>query len=68
VSRVGDLWLCEKHRVLCGEALRAEDGAHLLSDRKLLLMVTDLPYGIELDSEWRDRAGLNRGGWRNRAI
>ena len=22
-------------------------------------MVTDPPYGIELDSEWRDRAGLN---------
>jgi hypothetical protein len=22
-------------------------------------MITDPPYGIELDSEWRDRAGLN---------
>lgn len=26
------------------------------------LMVTDPPYGIELDSEWRDRAGLNSCG------
>jgi DNA modification methylase len=25
-------------------------------------MVTDPPYGISLDSEWRDRAGLNRFG------
>jgi DNA modification methylase len=25
-------------------------------------MVTDPPYGIELDSEWRDRAGLNGQG------
>jgi DNA modification methylase len=25
-------------------------------------MVTDPPYGIELDSEWRDRAGLNKHG------
>jgi DNA modification methylase len=25
-------------------------------------MVTDPPYGIELDSEWRDRAGLNGHG------
>jgi hypothetical protein len=25
-------------------------------------MVTDPPYGIELDSEWRDRAGLNAHG------
>ena len=25
-------------------------------------MVSDAPYGIELDSEWRDRAGLNGRG------
>ena len=25
-------------------------------------MVTDPPYGIELDSEWRDKAGLNGCG------
>ena len=62
VSRVGDLWICGKHRVLCGDALRAEDVARLLGDRKPLLMVTDPPYGIELDSEWRDRAGLNGCG------
>ncbi len=59
VSRTGDLWLCGKHRVLCGDALRAVDVARLLGERKPILMVTDPPYGIELDSEWRDRAGLN---------
>ena len=36
--------------------------ARLLGDRKPQLMVTDPPYGIELDSEWRDRAGLNGCG------
>jgi DNA modification methylase len=61
VSRVGDLWICGKHRVFCGDALQAEDVARLLGDRKPLLMVTDPPYGIEFDSEWRDRAGLNGG-------
>jgi DNA modification methylase len=62
VSRVGDLWICGKHRVLCGDALRSEDIARLLGERKTILMVTDPPYGIELDSEWRDRAGLNGCG------
>jgi DNA modification methylase len=33
-----------------------------LGGRKPILMVTDPPYGIELDSEWRDRAGLNGCG------
>jgi DNA modification methylase len=62
VSRPGDLWLCGKHRVLCGDATSAETVAQLLGDRKPSLLVTDPPYGIELDSEWRDRAGLNGCG------
>src|SRR5450631_183078 len=62
VSRVGDRWLLGPHRVLCGDATNAENVAKLLGDRKPRLMVTDPPYGIELDSEWRDRAGLNGCG------
>lgn len=62
VSRLGDLWLLGPHCVLCGDATNAEAVARLLGDRKPRLMVTDPPYGIELDSEWRDRAGLNRRG------
>jgi DNA modification methylase len=34
----------------------------LLGERQPLLLVTDPPYGIELDSEWRDKAGLNGCG------
>jgi len=62
VSRVGDLSLLGPHRVLCGDATSSEAVAQLLGERKPQLMVTDPPYGIELDSEWRDRAGLNGCG------
>jgi DNA modification methylase len=66
VSRPGDLWLCgnrrNQHRILCGDATSPEAVARLLGDRKPFLMITDPPYGIELDSEWRDRAGLNGCG------
>jgi len=61
VSRLGDLWLLGPHRVLC-DATNAEAVARLLGERNPRLMVTDPPYGIELDSEWRDRAGLNGCG------
>jgi len=50
------------HRVLCGDSTSPEAVARLLGERKPRLMVTDPPYGIELDSEWRDRAGLNGCG------
>jgi hypothetical protein len=62
VSRPGDLWICGRHRGLCGDATNPETVAKLLGERKPQLMVTDPPYGIELDSEWRDRAGLNGCG------
>jgi ParB-like nuclease domain len=62
VTSVGDLWLCGPHRVLCGDATDASAVSRLLDASKPFLMVTDPPYGIELDSEWRDRAGLNGCG------
>jgi DNA modification methylase len=62
VTRPDDLWLLGPNRVLCGDATSPEAVARLLGERKPLLMVTDPPYGIELDSEWRDRAGLNGCG------
>ena len=66
VSRPGDLWLCgtrrHLHRILCADATSPEAVARLLGDRQPLLLVCDPPYGISLDSEWRDRAGLNGCG------
>ena len=62
VSCAGDLWLCGSHRVLCGDATDPEAVSRLLGDQKPFLMVVDPPYGIELDSEWRDRAHLNKRG------
>jgi DNA modification methylase len=61
-TQLGDLWICGDHRVLCGDATSAQDVSRLLVDRKPRLMVTDPPYGISLDSEWRDRAGINKHG------
>src|SRR5512135_75173 len=52
-SKPGDLWLLgdlpHQHRVLCGDSTSPEALVRLLGDRKPNLMVTDPPYGIELD-------------------
>jgi DNA modification methylase len=50
------------HRVICGDCTQPDVVARLLGDAKPPLLITDPPYGIELDSEWRDRAGLNGCG------
>ncbi len=62
IARPEDLWLLGEHRVLCGDATSPEAVNRLLGERQPRLLVIDPPYGIELDSEWRDRAGLNSCG------
>jgi len=62
VARPGDLYLLGAHRLICGDSTNKDVIARLLGDAKPLLLVSDPPYGIELDSEWRDLAGLNGKG------
>jgi DNA modification methylase len=59
-TRLGDLWLCGAHRVLCGDATSEADVAHLLDRRNPFLMVTDPPYGVNYDPKWRAEAGVNK--------
>jgi len=62
VARLGDLFILGDHRVICGDCTQPDIVARLLDGAKPLLLITDPPYGVELDSEWRDRAGLNGCG------
>jgi DNA methylase len=57
----GDLWALGDHRLLCGDATRAEDVARLLDGAEPTLLCTDPPYGVSLDPTWRDRP-YNRFG------
>jgi hypothetical protein len=41
------------HRVMCGDSINADDVAFLLGGLEPRLMVTDPPYGVEYDQEWR---------------
>jgi DNA modification methylase len=59
VSRPGDLWRLGPHRLLCGDATSAADVARLLAAAKPHLMVTDPPYGVNYQPEWRNQAGVS---------
>jgi DNA modification methylase len=62
VSKPGDVWLLWDHRLVCGDATDGAVATVVLHGAKPKLMVTDPPYGVQLDMEWRDRAGLNGFG------
>ena len=58
-SRPGDLWCLGPHRLLCGDATDAAAAAHVLGGVSPHLMVTDPPYGVNYDPDWRNRAGAS---------
>jgi hypothetical protein len=61
-AKPGDLWALGRYRLVCGDCTRTEVVAKLLGTVQPLLMLTDAPYGIELDSEWRDRGRPGTAG------
>ena len=52
-SKRGDLYLLGNHRLMCGDSSDAGDVAALLDGATPRLMVTDPPYGVDYDPNWR---------------
>jgi DNA modification methylase len=51
----GDLWQIGDHRLICGDCTDAAVVARVM-DIPLRLMVTDPPYGVEYEADWRNEA------------
>jgi DNA modification methylase len=55
VTVLGDVWQLGRHRLVCGDSTSADTVAALLGDVKPHLMVTDPPYGVKYDADWRNQ-------------
>ncbi len=63
VTVLGDIWLIGNHRIICGDSTSAEVVGRLLGEARPHLMVTDPPYGVEYDANWRNEV-KRKGGRR----
>ena len=61
VTEPGDLWLLGGHRLLGGDCTIATDVERVLGGVQPHLMVTDPPYGVNYDPEWRSAAKFGDG-------
>src|SRR3954454_1005261 len=59
VTMAGDIWCLGAHRVACGDSTDAGIVKALLGGVVPGLMVTDPPYGVEYDPQWRNQRGLS---------
>ncbi len=46
ITQPGDLWELGRHRLLCGDATKADDVKRVLGDTPADLLLTDPPYGV----------------------
>jgi DNA modification methylase len=59
VSRLGDLWVLGEHRLLCGDALRAESYAHVMGTETAQMMFADPPYNLPIEGHVSGLGGVN---------
>jgi DNA modification methylase len=61
VSCASDIWTLGRHRLLCGDATSLPDVGAVLAGVRPHLMVTDPPYGVAYDANWRNEAERANG-------
>jgi site-specific DNA-methyltransferase (adenine-specific) len=59
-SKLGDIYMLGSHRLMCGDSTNPQHVEKLMGGAKPILMVTDPPYGVNYEPEWRNEVG--KGG------
>ncbi len=68
VTCPGDLWLLGRHRLLCGDAVSAEDVSRLMDGHAADLLLTDPPYGVSYRGKTGARLAFANDGLEDEAF
>jgi len=61
IVKSGELWLLGDHRLLVGDCTDKAAVSRAVGEFRPNLMVTDPPYGVEYDANWRNEADRANG-------
>lgn len=61
MAKLGDIYLLGSHRLMCGDSTNPQHVEKLMDGAKPILMVTDPPYGVNYEPEWREGVDLQVG-------
>lgn len=56
ITKLGDVWLLGEHRLVCGSSTIHSDVDKLLNGQSPNTMITDPPYGVKYEADWRAKA------------
>ena len=63
VSKLGDLWVLGKHRLLCGDVRSMACYEQLLDGEKADLVITDPPYNVAIDDHATGKGAIRHRGF-----
>jgi len=49
ITKLGDIWVLDQHRIICGDALQAENYSRLLGDERAQMIFTDPPWNVPIE-------------------
>lgn len=61
-TKLGDIYQLGSHRLICGDSTNPAVVSSLLKDDEPILMVTDPPYGIQMDKGFSGKVGFSGKG------
>lgn len=53
-TKVGDIWILGKHRLMCGDSTQKEQVKQLVNEQEADLLLTDPPYNVDYEGKTQD--------------
>ena len=53
-TKLGDLYILGRHRLLCGDATKLDDAKRLMNDQSADMIFTDPPYNVDYEGKTKD--------------
>lgn len=58
--KLGDIWQLGEHRLMCGDSTKVDDVEKLMNGEKADMVFTDMPYGMNLDTDYSKMNGAKK--------
>lgn len=71
VTQTGDVWVCGRHRVVCGDCMDENVANVALSGTRYGVLIADPPYGMDLNTDFSSMnsvSGFHKGKKHERVI
>lgn len=55
ITKLGDIWILGKHRLLCGDSTQKENVLRLMNEQNADMILTDPPYNVDYEGGTKDK-------------